>query len=166
MIWWFVAMAIVAGFAAGALLGAPYLPVLGRDTDSLLDLSGLKPGQKLLDLGAGDGKLLKAAAKRGIYGEGWEINPLVYLAAVINCWRYRGLITLHFGNYWSMRLPQADAIYVFLIDRFMARLDGKLQAEVMRPTAVVSYIFEVPGRVPVRSTKNSYCYIYPIRDLS
>jgi SAM-dependent methyltransferase len=165
MIFWLVA-ALVGAFGLGALMGAPYLPVWGNDADGLLELARIKPGQKLLDLGAGDGKLLKAAARRGIYGEGWEINPLVYLVAVINCWRYRKLIKLHFGDYWRASLPQADAIYVFLIDRYMAKLDRKLVAEVSRPTTVISYVFEIPGRQAVRSTKNSYCYLYPIQELN
>lgn len=158
----FVALLVISlAFGLGAWLGAPYLPVLSRDVDSLLELSDLSPGQLLLDLGCGDGRLLKAAAKRGIRGIGYEINPLLWLVACINLWPYRQLVSLHLSNYWAVKLPPADAIYVFLIGRYMPKLDAKLRAEIKRPTRVVSYVFAIPNLKPVATTKNSFVYIYP-----
>ncbi len=164
MIAWVIFLFLAICFGAAAILGAPYLPLWGNDADSLLDLAGLRAGDKVLDLGAGDGKLLKAAAKRGIYGEGWEINPVIYIIAKLNCRPYRKYITLHLDDYWHVKLPPADAIYVFLIDRYMRRLDRKLSTEITQPTPVVSYVFEIPGRTAVRTTKNSYRYDYPIQN--
>lgn len=157
---WFLVLVAIA-FGLGAWLGAPYLPVLGRDVESLLNLAELKSGQTLIDLGCGDGRLLKAAAKVGVNGIGFEINPLLVLVAKLNCWRLRKSIKIYWGDYWRVRLPAADAIYVFLIDRYMPKLDRKLTAEITKPTRVVSYIFAIPGRKPVATTKNSYAYVYP-----
>ena len=148
-------------FGLGALMGAPYLPILRRDQASLLELCELKPGQTLLDLGSGDGRLLRLAASRGIRGIGYEINPLVYLVSLVVCWPYRRLIKLHLADFWQVRLPEADVIYVFLIDRYMAKLDRKLIAELKRPTPVVSFVFKIPGREPVKSTRNAARYEYP-----
>ncbi len=156
-----MASLIVLAFGVGALLGAPYLPVLGRDTRSLLDLAGVKEGEMLLDLGCGDGKLLRAAAKRKVRGVGYEINPIVWLVAKILCWPDRELISVHFGNYWKASWPVCDVIYVFLIDRYMPKLDLALSRQLKRPTRVVSYVFEIPGKTAVRSTSNAKLYIYP-----
>ncbi|HVE80566.1 MAG TPA: hypothetical protein VNA68_00250 [Candidatus Dormibacteraeota bacterium] len=156
-----VALVLGGGFALAALLGAPYLPVRRQDEESLLDLADLKPGDKLVDLGAGDGRLLRAAAKREVYGTGYEINLLLYLWSLVMCWRYRKYIQLRLGNYWNAMLPQADAIYVFLIDHYMAKLDQKLKREVTRPTKVVSYVFRIPGKKPQKTTKNAFLYLYP-----
>ncbi|MBW3538256.1 hypothetical protein KY386_02060 [Candidatus Parcubacteria bacterium] len=153
---------IGAGFGLGAVLGAPYLPVLRRDVEALLDLAALKPGEHLIDLGSGDGKLLKAAARRGLRATGYEINPLLYLVSRLNCWRYRRLVTIHLADFWRVPWPPAEAIYVFLIGRYMAKLDRQMQRRLQRPTRVVSYVFEIPGRRPVASTKNAHCYRYPI----
>jgi hypothetical protein len=158
MIWLIL---FVSCFAVGALLGAPYLPVLGRDVNALLDLADLKPGDHLIDLGSGDGKLLKAAAKRGIRATGYEINPIVWLISVINCWPYRRLVTIYCRNFWNLQWPECDAIYVFLIDRYMKKLDAKAQRDIRKPTKLVSYVFQIPDRKPVRSNKNSYVYHYP-----
>ena len=40
-----------------------------------LDLAGVGPGMRFLDLGCGDGRVLVAAARRGADVRGIEINP-------------------------------------------------------------------------------------------
>lgn len=158
-----IVLVIILAFGLGAWRGAPYLPILRRPAEELLDLSELKPGQTLIDLGSGDGRLLRLAAKRGIRGIGYEINPWLYLVSKVVCWRYRRLITLHLADYWLVRLPPADAVAVFLIQRYMKRLDEKLEQELKRPGVLVSFVFSIPGRTPTRSTKNSFRYDYQIR---
>lgn len=155
-----VITAVIGLFALGAILGAPYLPVLRAEHDKLLDLSGLQAGDTLLDLGSGDGRLLKAAARRGYHCIGYEINPLLYLVSRLYTWPERRLVRIHLGDYWHAKLPSANAIYVFLIDRYMAKLDRKLSAEVTTPTTVISYIYAIPGRTPEVTTRNTYRYHY------
>lgn len=161
MWFWFIVLPIALAFGIGSVLGAPYLPILGKQSKQLLDLVDLKPGQTLIDLGAGDGRLLKDAARRGAYGIGYEINPFIYLISVINCWHYRKYIRLHLGNYWQVKLPQADVIYVFLIDHFTDKLVAKLIKEITRPTLIVSYVFDLPGLEVVRRNHNAQVYRLP-----
>lgn len=155
-----ILLVVVGAFALGALLGAPYLPIMRRETQGLLALAELKPGQTLIDLGSGDGRLLRAAAAQDIRCIGYEINPFLVLISRIVCWRYRRLITIHLANFWHVKLPPADIIYVFLIDRYMARLDRKLTAELTQPTRVISFVFAIPGRTPARHNANTYIYEY------
>jgi 16S rRNA A1518/A1519 N6-dimethyltransferase RsmA/KsgA/DIM1 with predicted DNA glycosylase/AP lyase activity len=153
-------VAISVTFALGVIFGAPYLPVLKREHDDLLDLCRLQPGQTLLDLGSGDGRFLKAAARRGYECIGYEINPLLYILSRIYTWPERKRVKIHLADYWRITLPQADAIYVFLIDRYMPKLDRKLTAEISKPTVVVSYIFAIPGRPPQSTSRNAFRYQY------
>jgi hypothetical protein len=158
---WFVALTVfVALFAAGAILGAPYLPVLRRDSEALLALAALKPGQTVIDLGSGDGRFLRLAARHGYHGIGYEINPLLWLVSLVVCWPVRSNVKVYCRNYWNLTLPRADVIYVFLIDRYMPKLDAKLAREVTTPTRLVSYVFPIPHKKPVASTQNSYVYQY------
>jgi SAM-dependent methyltransferase len=151
---------VVACFGLGAFFGAPFLPIFGRDLTAALDLAQLHAGQTLVDLGSGDGRLLMAAAQRGAHAIGYEINPLLVLWSRLRTWRYRKLVTIHWGDMWRAPLPPADVIYTFLHHRYMARLDRKLTAEVTTPTLVVSYVYALP-RPPVRQTRNTYLYRYP-----
>ncbi|HEX7260050.1 MAG TPA: hypothetical protein VF272_03935 [Candidatus Saccharimonadia bacterium] len=158
--WFWLAAAVVACFGVGAIMGAPFLPIRNPDIEAALDLAKLKPGQTIIDLGSGDGRILLAAARRGALAIGYEINPLLFAWSLMRTWPHRRRITIHLMSYWHSKLPPADIIYTFLITRYTAKLDKKLKAELSRPTAVVSYIFELP-REPVAQTYNTWLYRYP-----
>ncbi len=158
-----VLLVIVLPFGVAALIGAPYVPILKRDSTRLLHLTGLKSGQTLIDLGSGDGRLLRAAASQGIRCIGYEVNPFLVLISRLVCWRYRRLVTIHAADIWGIKLPPADAIYIFILDKYMARLDAKFSAEITRPTRVISYVFKLPGRTPIRENNNTYVYEYPVK---
>jgi hypothetical protein len=158
-----IVLSIVLAFGLGAWLGAPYVPIMHRPAVELLELAELKPGQTLIDLGSGDGRLLKLAAERGIRGIGYEINPWLWIISLINCRAYAGIVEIHLANFWKVTLPSADVISVFLIDRYMGRLDEKLTNELKRPTILVSYVFALPHRKPEVTTKNSFRYRYEIK---
>ena len=155
-------------FGIGAVLGAPYVPILRRDSDRILKLAALKPGQTLIDLGSGDGRLLRAAAAQGIRCIGYEINPYLVWVSRLVCWRYRKLITIHTADIWRTKLPQADVIYIFSLDRHMERLEKKFNSEISNPTKVISYVFRLPSRAPIHQTHNTYTYEFgadPVADL-
>jgi SAM-dependent methyltransferase len=137
---------LLMGFGVGALLGAPYLPTLKKEAETALDLLDLKPGQTVLDLGSGDGFFLLVAAKRGIHGIGYEINPLLVIWSKILTSRYRKFITIKWANFWHQPLPKVDGMYVFLIQRYMAKLDRKLVDEAPKGLVVASYTFKIPGK--------------------
>ncbi len=150
---------VVGAFGLGALRGAPFLPVLKGEVGALLDLAQLESGQCLMDLGSGDGRLLKAAARQGCRGIGYEINPWLYLYSLVNCWSYRRQIKLRLADFWKSDWSEADVIVVFLIKRQMIKLDRQL-ADLRRPVRVVSYIFEIPGRRPIAQNRNAFVYQY------
>lgn len=62
--------------------GSSLAPYLGSDSstiDDILELAGMSQGEALLDIGAGDGRVLIRAIRRGAGRvTGWEINPSVY----------------------------------------------------------------------------------------
>jgi hypothetical protein len=122
---WFVFLAIIS-FGLVVLIGAPYLPTLKSQRQQALKLLALKPGQTLLDLGSGDGRLLLAAAKQGIKSVGIEANPFLFVFSWLITLRYRKLVKLKLGNYWGANWSEADGIYVFLHTRFMVRLHKKI----------------------------------------
>ncbi len=153
-----VLLLIVLPFGIGAIIGAPYVPILSRDSRRILKLSGLKPGQTLVDLGSGDGRLLRAAAAQGILCIGYEINPYLVWISRLVCWRYRRLVTIHTADIWHTKLPRADVIYIFILDRYMERLERKFTAELTQPTKVISYIFQLPSRTPIHQTHNTSTY--------
>jgi hypothetical protein len=154
-------ISVVLMFGVVIIFGAPYLPTLKKRTEDALTLLDLKPGQVLLELGSGDGRVLKAAAKLGIRSIGYEINPLLVIVSRLACWRYRKLITIKWRNYWQVKLPSCDAVFVFLLDRFMQKLDKKLSRELERPFKLVSFAFQIPGLRPEAEKNGLFLYNYP-----
>lgn len=156
-----VIFVLLACFAGVLLVGAPYVPTLGSTQKTALSMLGLRPGQHMLELGCGDGRVLVAAAKMGIRATGYELNPLLWLVATVLTWRYRRFVRVRLGSFWSAQWPEADGIYVFLQDRFMEKLHNKIvQQYAGKNINVVSYAFKIPGQKVVKEYKALYLYVY------
>lgn len=147
-------------FAFVIFFGAPYLPTLNKSIDDALELLDLSPGDTLLELGSGDGRVLKRAAQKGIKGVGYELNPLLVWYSQISCWRYRKLLSFKCRNYWQITLPQADAVFVFLLDKYMTKLDNKITAELRPPVKLVSHAFRIPGKKIAKQKNALFLYVY------
>lgn len=149
---------LIFGFVVA--FGAPYLPTLKGRMDDIFTLLDLKPGQRLLELGSGDGRVLLAAAKKGIYATGYELNPLLVIWSKLVTWRYRHLVRVHWGNFWQAAWPQTEGVYVFLLDRYMKKLDNKIIQESAGKVKLVSYGFKVPHKKIAKKRNGLFLYNY------
>jgi 16S rRNA A1518/A1519 N6-dimethyltransferase RsmA/KsgA/DIM1 with predicted DNA glycosylase/AP lyase activity len=156
---WLLLLIVISGlFALGAVLGAPYVPTLKKSGNDLLDMIDLKPGATIIDLGSGDGAFALQAARRGYKVIGYEINPILVAIARLRTLKYRRQVTIYLRDFWHIKIPESDAIYVFLIDRYMGRLEHKLISELTQPTLVVSHVFKLPTVSPVQENQNTTVY--------
>ncbi len=168
---WFLAVLVIFLSLVGSLFfvstaysvffGAPFVPTDQRNGDEMLRLAGVKAGDKVVDLGSGDGRIIVAAAKLGAKAEGWEISPFLWLASL---WRIRkarvgALAKAHLGTYWSEKFSDADVVTLFLINTQMKRMQKKLRAELRPGSRVVSYAFKFPDwAIADRSGTGVYLY--------
>ena len=158
---WLIALVIILPFSIVLAFGAPYLPTRSKQAKQALDLLDLKSGDLMLDLGCGDGSVLIEAARRGIKGVGYEINPYIFLIAKIRTWRYRSLIKIKYKNYWTINLPQeTKGVFVFLLDKYMTKLDKKLTLELRSTAKLVSYSFKIPNRKINKTVGAMHRYFY------
>jgi cyclopropane fatty-acyl-phospholipid synthase-like methyltransferase len=105
---------IMLSFAGVLLFGAPYVPTLTPQVAAALELLDLQPGQTMLELGCGDGKVVIAAAKQGIRVIGYELNPILWLIAWSRTRRYRTLVSIRLGDYWVAHWPAYNGIFAFI----------------------------------------------------
>lgn len=161
--WWLLAVPFAAAlltFALLVLVGPPYLPTLRRQTDAALDLLNLKPGQTMLELGSGDGRVMRAAAARGWHVVGIELNPFLVLVSRIVTWRYRDRVQVLWGSYFGRRWPEAQGIFAFMLPRYMGPLDRHIREQYRRPVRLASFAFKVPDREVTAAREGVFLYEY------
>lgn len=143
---WGLAILVIFAYGFVLLFGAPYFPSLKPHLKAALELLDLKKGQVVYDLGCGDGRFLKAVAARGVKSVGYELNPFVFAYAWLTTRRYRKLVKVRWGNFWNADITSADAVFVFLLDKYMPKLDAKLAAEAKPGLKLASHTFKIPGK--------------------
>jgi 16S rRNA A1518/A1519 N6-dimethyltransferase RsmA/KsgA/DIM1 with predicted DNA glycosylase/AP lyase activity len=151
-------LVIVFGFVV--FFGPPYVPTLDKQINAALDLLDLSPTQTMLELGSGDGRVLKAAAKRGWNVVGYELNPILVLISWLVTIRYRKQVRLVCGNFWTKKWPPAEGIFIFMIGRQMKKIDKRIESLSNRPIKLASFAFKIPNKRPTKQRKGIYLYEY------
>ena len=133
---------------------------MNKQIDSAFDILELKKGDTLIELGSGDGKILISAARKGYKAIGYELNPVLFLLSTIRAFPYRKNIKIYCRNFWNIELPQADAIYTFLLKRQMERLDNKLKKYIFKPVKLASFAFKIPNKKILKQKNGVFLYKY------
>ena len=147
-------------FAFVVFVGAPFVPTLRPQVAAALDLLDLKPGQTMLELGCGDGRVLIAAAERGLTAVGYELNPILAGIAWLRTRRYGHRVRVVCGDYWRIAWPRADGIFAFILPRYMGKLDKKVMRYKHKPLRVASFAFAIPNRESTKIEQGVFLYEY------
>jgi hypothetical protein len=160
--WVTVGCIILLIFGAVVFRGAPYVPTHRRSVHDALDLLDLQPGELIVDLGSGDGNVIKAAGRRGLRALGYELNPLLCLVARLRCLTMRDRVTVRWRDFWLAELPpDTKAVFIFLGGPHMKHLARKLDHVMDKRTeslTVLSYGFAIPGYLPKKLSGGLYLY--------
>jgi SAM-dependent methyltransferase len=161
MVWMLVVLVVlILCFGFVLLFGAPYLPTLRPQVEVALELATVMPGKAILELGCGDGRVLIAAAQTGVHAVGYELNPLLALVAWLRTRRFKGRVKVVWGNFWQADWPEADAIFVFLLDKYMLKLDKTITHYKHKPVRLVSFAFQLPNREADAQKSGVFMYEY------
>ena len=168
MWWWLVFVAIVSiGFVA--FTGAPYVPSKRRDVRvAFTELYSLSSADVLVDIGSGDGVVLREARAYGAQAIGYEIHPVLVAIARFLSRRDPG-VRVHLANFWQTTIPQeTTVVYTFGDARDIARMYNKVQAEatrIGRTLQFITYGFDVPGIAPAKAVGAHYLYtVAPLQE--
>lgn len=136
----------VAAYLLGLLNGALYVPTDAQMVEEMLDAARVARGDTLVDLGSGDGRLVIAAAKRGIPAAGYEINPLLVWLSRRRAQKegVSDLSKFYWKDFWSADLSRYSVVMVFGIGHIMGRLERKLERELSPGSRVVCNLFAMP----------------------
>jgi precorrin-6B methylase 2 len=125
---------------------APFDPTPGDVVERMLKLASVRSGDVLYDLGAGDGRVAIAAAKKfGVRAVGYEIDPGLVKLARENV-RKQGvehLVEIRQQDFLSADLTSASVVMLYLSYDGNLALRGKLMYELKPGARVVSYTFDM-----------------------
>lgn len=181
--WVVVIFTIIGGAAALKILHALAIVVVHPITQGAmytstgrvkirkaLDAVTMKRGELLVDIGCGDGRVLRAARKRyGVSCLGFEINPIAFAKARLLSMGRKG-VEIRCRNFWKADLGKADIVSCYLFPDVMRRLGTKLGKELASGARVISFNFPIPGwkhEAVLRADSrlhNDPIYIYRIPD--
>jgi hypothetical protein len=162
VLWLWPLLAIVVLFGFVVFRGAPYVPSRKRELATAFDkLYSLTDNDVLIDIGSGDGIVLREAARRGARAIGYELNPILVLISRLVS-RGSSLVTVHLADFWMVKLPsETTVVYVFGESRDIANMAKKVGQEANRlgkTLSFISYGFAVPDMIPVKKMGAYYLY--------
>jgi hypothetical protein len=104
----------------------------------------------IVDLGAGDGRVLRALARSGHDGPllGYEYAWLPYLMGKIRNRVYRGRIRIIRRRFEDADLRGAKGVYAYLFDTVLRDLEPKLARELAPGARLVTPSFQIHGWTP------------------
>lgn len=139
--------------------GAPFVPSSKERVKAMIKLADIKPTDRVMDLGSGDGQFLIEAVKAGVKSaEGYEIHPgLVWFSR----WRARKNknIRVNRKSFWDADVSKADVVFLYQLSNHMTKLEVKLQKELPSGARVISNAFTFPNWKPVKQEGKIYVYI-------
>jgi len=160
---WLIVGAVILGFGFMVFFGAPYVPSQGKYIRRAFDHFGLNDEDVLIDVGSGDGIVLRNAARYGARAIGYEINPaLAALSRLLSFGNKR--ISVSLANFWHVTLPaDTTIVYAFSVSRDEAKLTKLLQREtdrLGRPLKLLCYGSPIKSRQPDELFEAYHLYIF------
>jgi ubiquinone/menaquinone biosynthesis C-methylase UbiE len=135
---------------------APFVPSSEFVVEKMLELVNLKPGEKLFDLGSGDGRIIIMAAKKyNVSAVGIELREdlVEQSRQKIKENHLEDVVKVIHGNFLEVDLSTADAVTMYLTTGGNTQVKPKLEKELKAGARIVSHDFEIPGWVPAKIEK-------------
>jgi len=145
------------------LLGLPWVPAPRKRIRSALKLANVQPGERVYDLGAGDGRALIVAARDfGAQAVGVEVEPVhcvtAWLGAVIGGVASR--VTVRWGDLYKADFRDADVVLLYLTPPHAERLKPLLERQLSPGTRVASLSVDLEGWQPAAVDTDDLIFLY------
>ena len=160
----------------------PYVPTPWVIVDEIMKLASIGPGDYVVDLGSGDGRLVLTAVTRfkAKGGFGVDIEPSL-VAQANDAARKAGVadrVQFHVRDLFETPVSEASVVTLYLLPTSVPKLQGRLLAELPAGARVVSHDYpfpdwpherfvkmDVPEKVAISGTPRTtlYLYIVPAR---
>lgn len=130
---------------------APYFPTPLSIVQKMLDVGGLKAGEKMFDLGSGDGRIVvMAAQKYKADATGVELDEALcnQSSAKIKKAGLASRARIICGDVLKQDYSSADLITVYLLPASNIKIRPLLETQLKKGARVIAHDFEVGGWTP------------------
>ena len=146
-----------------AFYGLPSKPTKPDRIRKALQMVGLKQGEVLYDLGAGDGRVLLIAAKEfGAKAVGVEVGPvqclLIWLRIVSGGLREH--VQIRLGNFYKTELKDADVVFLYATSQELPKLAPHLEKKMKAGSRLASISADFPEWEPTVFDEQSLIFGY------
>lgn len=142
---------------------APYVGTFGKEIRLMKENLRLEKWKKLADLGCGDGKALRFFVKNfGIQWCWYDINIFaLLLGRIVNYFLgYGKHIQLITSDFMKIDLSTFDYVYVYLLPKQLAFIEGWLWKNSKKDAIIISNSFQFKNHAPfevIKDKKGKWC---------
>lgn len=131
--------------ASAQSLDVAYVPTPDFVVEEMLDMAGVGPGDYVIDLGCGDGRIVIAAAKRGAFGHGVDLDPQRIEEAWENAEKEGVADNVVFveENIYETDFSKANVITMYLFPTINIKLRPSLLEKLEPGSRLVSHDFSM-----------------------
>jgi len=144
------------GAGKPANLIVPYVPTEPEVVKAMLDMARVKAGDKLYDLGCGDGRIVITAVKDyGARGVGIDLNPerIAEAKQKAKAAGVDGKVDFREQDLMKADFSDADVVTLYLLPRVNLQLRPQLWRQLKPGTRVVSHDFDMGPDWPPEQTR-------------
>ena len=129
----------------------PYVPTPQPVVDRMLEMADVKKGDKVYDLGCGDGRMVVTAAKKyGATGMGVDIDPQRIKESNENATAagVTDKVKFEIKDLFTMEFKDADVLAMYLLPTVNMKLRPKILSDMKPGSRVVSHSFDMDDWKP------------------
>jgi len=133
---------------------APYYPTPETIVERMLRFGSLKSGEKMFDLGSGDGRIvIMAARKFGADSTGVEFDKNLWKQSAdrIKSLGLESKARIILGDVMQQDYSSADLVTVYLLPSSNDKLRPILEKQLKKGTRIVAHDFEFSGWMPEKT---------------
>jgi SAM-dependent methyltransferase len=151
-------LSTMSGFIEEQFDAIPYVPTPNSAVDRMLQIAGVGPGDLVLDMGSGDGRIVIAAAQLGARGRGVEINPDLVERSKRNAERAKVSDRTEFlkEDMFTTPLNDVSVLTLYVLTQSNLKLRPRILSEMRPGTRVISHQFGMQNWEPDRFERHGF----------
>ena len=145
---WVVLGAVIVGF----FYRVPYVPSRKKQILAMIEAAHITPQDNVVDLGAGDGKVLFLAEQHSHAKSytGYEYAPLPLIYYWFKKVIKRSKVLMKQENFFEAELKPYTVFLLYLLPETLDQLLPKMEKELTPGTRVVSNVFKFAHKEPIK----------------